>query len=409
MNVDTKLAFLGGEKVRQKPFTVLPPIGQEERDLVLEVLGSGQLSGFVAQPGEAFLGGPKVRQLEKLFQDYFGSKFAVAVNSATAGLHAAVAALGIRVGDEVIVPPYTMSASATVILMQNATPVFADIDPISFCIDPNDIEKKITPKTKAIIVVHLFGLPAEMDAIMKIAKKHHIAVIEDCAQSPGAVYKGRKAGTIGDVGVFSFNQHKIITTGEGGVAVTDDPDLALRLQLVRNHGEVVTGKMDKVHDDLLGWNYRMTELEAAVGIGQFRRLDQLTEERIRLADFLTEKLSKLKGLTPPSRPVSSKHVYFTYPIKFDEKAIGIDRATFIKALNAEGIPCGGGYVRPIYYEPVFRKICPDTVCPVTERMHFHELLVLPVCRHPHTIEDMEDVIAAFQKILSHGEVLKAHA
>ncbi len=407
--MNSALALLGGEKTRTQPFAVHPFIGQEEKDLVLEVLNQGQLSGFVAQPGAAFLGGTKVRQLEQMFVDYFGARFAVAVNSATAGLHAALAALGIREGDEVIVPPYTMSATAAAILMQRAKPIFADIDPITFCIDPKDIEKKITPKTKALMVVHLFGAPADMDPILALAKKFKLAVVEDCAQSPGAIYKGKRVGTLGDVGIFSFNQHKIITTGEGGVAITQNETLALRMQLVRNHGEVVTGKMEVIHDDIIGWNYRMTELEAAIGIPQFARLDSLTQQRIHLADYLSSKLSSIEGLMVPGAIKDCKHVYFTYPFKLDEKLLGIDRATFLKALLAEGIPCAGGYVRPIYYEPIFKKLCPNAHCPVAERMHFKELCLLPICRHPHTQQDMDDAISAIKKILSNLSHLKNYA
>ena len=416
-----KLALLGGQKIRQKPFINTAIIGKEERRRVLEVLDSGVLSGFVAKAGDNFLGGKQVKELEALTKAYFRSKYAISVNSATAGLHAAIGACGIGPGDEVIVPPYTMSASATTILMLNAIPVFADIEEDNFCVDPKKIEAAITVKTKAIVVVHLFGHPADMDHIMKLAKEHDLRVIEDCAQAPGAVYKEKLVGTIGDIGVFSLNQHKTITCGEGGFAITDNEELALRMQLIRNHGEVIVEdmKMSGI-DNMIGYNYRMTELEAAVSIGQFNKLDILNEHRIRLAEYLTARLSRFKGLILPRKEKRCKHVYFVYPIRFQEKVIGIARSEFVKALNAEGIPFGAGYVRPIYLEPAYqRKIgygkkgCPFTcsfysgkvdykkgLCPVAERMHEKELIVTAVCRYPHTKKDVDDVSNAFKKVFT---------
>lgn len=422
-----KLAFLGGEKVREKPFQQYAVIGEEERKRVKDVLDSGMLSGFIARAGDHFLGGPQVKELETLIRAYFNIKNAVAVNSATAGLHAALAACGVGPGDEVIVPPYTMSASATAIIMQNAVPVFADIEAETFCIDPAQVQDLITERTKAIVVVHLFGYPAGMEEIMSIAKKKGIYVIEDCAQAPGAIYKGKIVGTLGDIGVFSLNQHKTITCGEGGFAITDNDELALRMQLVRNHGEVIAEdmKVDDI-DNIVGFNYRMTELEGAVSVGQFRRLDELNDHRIKLAEYLAQGLSKFKGIVLPVVKKGNKHVYFTFAIKYDTKITGVPRDVFTKALNAEGIPCGTGYVRPIYMEPMYQKKigygkkgCPFSChlygghtgygkgsCPVTEKMYGEELILLPVCKYPHTIKDMDDVIKAFEKIFENIKELR---
>lgn len=423
-----KLALLGGRKIRHDDYVEVAIIGSEERKRIGQVLKSGILSGFIARAGDCFLGGKQVKELEGLIRKYFGVKFVVSVNSATAGLHVALGACGIGPGDEAIVPPYTMSASATAIIMQNAVPVFADIDEDTFCISPDSIEKKITPRTKAIVVVHLFGYPADMSRIMKIAKKHDLFVIEDSAQAPGAVYKGRLTGTIGDIGVFSLNQHKTITSGEGGFAVTNNKKLALRMQLMRNHGEVIVDSMGvKDIDNIVGFNYRMTELEAAVAVGQFRRLDSLNEHRIKLAEYLTRELSKFEWLKPPKTEKSNKHVYFSYAARFDSAKIGVSRDLFVKALNAEGIPFGTGYVRPIYMEPIYKKKigygkegCPFKCgfykgsveyrkgdCPVCERVYEKELILTSVCRHPHTKKDIDDVIAAFKKIQSNLEELKA--
>ena len=421
-----KLALFGGKKVREKPFISHAIIGKEEKTRVNEVLESGMLSGFLAKKGDVFLGGKQVREFESLVKDYFDTGYAIAVNSATAGLHVALGACGVGPGDEVIVTPYTMSASATAIVMMNGVPVFADIEEDTFCLDPEKIIKKITPRTKAIVVVHLFGGSAKMDEIMKIARDNDLYVIEDCAQAPGGTCGGKFVGTIGDIGVFSLNQHKTITSGEGGFTVTSNENLALRMQLIRNHGEVIVEDM-KVEDidGIVGFNYRMTELEAAVAVGQFRRLDELNTHRIELAEYLMEKLSKFDGIILPEKDGGDKHVYFVIPMKVKEEVSGISRDTLAEALNAEGIPFGAGYVKPIYLEPMYqkriaygRKGYPFTgdvysgevdyskgICPVCERMHEKELILTGVCRYPHTKEDMDDVVRAFEKVYEHSDEL----
>ncbi len=419
-------ALLGGVKVRKKPFPAHPVMGRAEINAVSRVVRSGKLSGFVASAGEPFLGGPKVRELEKLFMTYFEMPYAMAVNSATAGLHAALAACGVGPGDEVIVPPYTMSATAAAVLMANAVPRFVDIRDDVFCLDPVLIEKAITPRTRAIVVVHLFGHPAPMDEVMKVARRHHLKVIEDCAQAPGVKYQGRFAGTFGDAGVFSFNQHKTITTGEGGVVVTHEGALAEKIRLVRNHGEAVVEALG-VEDivNTLGWNYRMTELEAAVGVEQFKKLDRLTRPRRQIAAYLTKHLSRFPGITPPVTLKDSTHAYFVYALKYDSAKAGLPREILIKALQAEGIPFGMGYVKPLYLQPLYQKqICygpggwpftsiPEAerprygrgLCPVTERMHFSELIHTPLCYYPVTLQDRADVVRAFDKIFSHRDAL----
>lgn len=423
-----KLAVMGGQKVRKNPFVTTACIGNEEKRRVHDVLNSGVLSGFVAKKGAHFLGGKQVRDFESLIERYFKVPYAIALNSATAGLHAALAACGVGPGDEVIVTPYTMSASATAILMCHAIPVFVDIDEATFCIDPQKIAKAISPRTKAIVVVHLFGNTAAMSEICAIALKRGLLVVEDCAQAPGAKYEGKLVGTFADVGVFSLNQHKTVTSGEGGFCITGNENLALRIQLIRNHGEVIIGDMGVAAlDNMIGYNYRMTELEAAISIGQFRRLDFLNKHRIGLAEYLTKKISVFKGLVLPYQKKGSTHVYFTYPIRFQEKQLGISRNIFAKALNAEGIPVGTGYVKPIYLEPAYQqKIgfgtqgCPFNckfyegvpdyrkgLCLVAERMHENELLLIPVCRYPHTRKDMDDVVRAFKKVYQNLEVLRA--
>lgn len=417
-----KLALFGGEKIREKPFPPHPIIGEEEKRAVMKVLESGKLSTFIAQPGEFFLGGEKIRQFEKEFAAYHGIKYAVAFNSATAALHAAVVACEVKAGEEVIVAPYTFTSSATCALMHNAIPVFVDIKSDIFCMDPIKIEQAITPRTRAIIPVHLLGHPADMDEIMAIAKKHNLKVIEDCAQAPGATYKDKCVGTIGDCGIFSFQETKNIMTGEGGMLITNNEQIAEIARMVRNHGEVVleSQKQRPYRSDILGWNYRVTEIEAALGIEQFKKLDKLNSQRIELANYLSEGLTVINGLTPPVVYPYAKHVYYVYAIKYDEEKVGIPRDIFVKALTAEGIPFSAGYVKPLYLNPIYHENKPFVynyfgkdinydkgICPVTERLYEKELILTPVCRPPATREDIADIVKAINKILENREELKA--
>jgi perosamine synthetase len=422
-----KLAILGGTPVRIKPFSSYNYIGKEEARAAAKVIKSGVLSKFLGCWTDDFFGGPKIKDLEENWASYTDAKYAVTVNSCTSGLYAACGAIGIGPGDEVIVSPYTMSASASCVLVYNAIPIFADIDEENFCLNPESIEKVITDRTKAIVVVHVMGHPADMDGIMKLALKHKLKVIEDCAQAPGAEYKNKKVGTIGDIGVFSLNYHKHIHTGEGGVAVTNDAELDTRLRLIRNHAEAVVEDMGVQNIiNMLGFNYRMTEIEAAIGIEQLKKLDWLIEKRIRLANYLTKRLSNIDGIIPPKVNEAAKHVYYIYPIKFREDIVGISRDTFSKAVEAEGIPFYQGYTKPLYLQPIYQKQvvygekgCPFAcqyygknivygkgLCPVTERMHYNELLYTNLCYPPLTYRDMDDIVRAIQKVVKNKDSLK---
>lgn len=408
-----KLALFGGQKIRDKPFPPHPVIGDEEKKAVQEVLDSGRLSTFIAAPGENFLGGEKIREFETLFREYHGTEYAVAFNSATAALHAAVVACGVQPGEEVITTPYTFTSTATSALMNNSIPVFADIKEDTYNIDPAEIEKNISPLTRAIIPVHLFGNPADMDEIIGIADKHDLKVIEDCAQSPGALYKGKLTGTLGDCGIYSFTENKNITSGEGGMLVTDDEEIAEIARLVRNHGEaVIAGHKRSYKSTILGWNYRMTEVDAAIGIEQFKKLDYFTDERIRLADYLAEGLKGVDGLKMPVVYPNNKHVYYVFAMKYDESVIGIPRNRFVEALNAEGIPFGAGYIRPLYMSPIYHEnkhfiyrhykgkaSYDEGLCPVAERCHFKELIMTLLTRPQATENDMDDIIHAVHKII----------
>ena len=425
----SKLAILGGKPIRTSPFPAYPVIGDEEKRAVMEVLDSGQLSTFSASR-QGFLGGKKIQAFEAAFAGYHGVEHAIAVNSATSGLHAAVAACDAGPGDEVIVPPYTFTATATAVLHHNAIPVFADVDPVTFCMDPARLEAAITPRTKAVIPVHLLGHPADMDPILAIARRHGLKVIEDCAQAPGARYKGRLVGTMGDCGVFSFQETKNMATGEGGMVITNDPMLAEHARMIRNHGEaVVAGEARKYLTSTIGWNYRMTEIEAAIGTVQLTKLDGLNKARHELAAYLLDAMPAHPGLIFPTEPSTINHVYHVFGMRYDESKIGVPRSRFLEALIAEGIPMSAGYPRPLYHNPLFqdrlaygKKGCPFTcslyegtvsyakgLCPVAEDLCARTALWTFVVRPPGTVRDMQDIVAAFEKVLDNSaSLMKEH-
>lgn len=419
-----KLALLGGIPVRLNPFPPYPILGDEEREAVLQVLNEGRLSTFIASPGEHFLGGKRIRQFEEKIAAYQGVKYAVAFNSGTAALHAAVVSVGVQPLQEVITTPYTFTSSATCALMHNAVPVFADVDSETFCINPVAIRKIIGLLSRAVIPVHLFGQAAPMDEIMNIARVNGCKVIEDCAQALGAKYKGKPIGSIGDCGIFSFQESKNLAVGEGGMLITNNEEIAEVARLIRNHGETVAHTLSHrtYSSEILGYNYRMTELEAALGLVQLKYLDERNTIRQELANFLTENLIKFPGIIPPKTREGSTHVYYVYPFIYHEDKIGIPRDLFAKALQAEGIPVGTGYVRPLYYSPLFQQRRSFAyryykgianynpgLCPVAESLHNHYLLVLSVVRPPATLKDMKDIIQAIEKIMDMKRELLLYA
>ncbi|MDD2357034.1 MAG: DegT/DnrJ/EryC1/StrS family aminotransferase [Thiovulaceae bacterium] len=421
-----KLAINGGKKLRETPFPAYNTIGVQEEEAVLRVLRSGKLSTYIGSWHTDFYGGNEVRALEAEWADFFGVKHAISVNSATSGLYAAVGAIGINPGDEVIVSPYTMSASATAILLYGGIPVFADIEENYFCIDPKSVESKITSKTKAIMAVDIFGQASDFKALREIAKRHDLKIIEDTAQAPYAKYNGKFAGTLGDIGVFSLNYHKHIHSGEGGIVVTDDDELAFKVQLIRNHAESVLsakGYKDKNElNNMLGFNYRMTEIEAAIASVQLTKLKDLAEERVKNVRYLEEKLRELPFLTIPPVREDCEHVYYIHPLLFNEEVASIHRNRFMDAVKAELPPTimrddsavllSYGYVKPLYLQPLYQeKICfgeyPFSLsdreykkgdCPVCERLHYDLLITHELMRPGMSEADMDDVVAAFVKV-----------
>jgi len=425
-NKDNIPALLGGKPLLEKPLSEVHNIGEEEISNVLKILKTGPLSGFLASAGKKFSGGENVLKLEKSFSKKFSVKHALTFNSATTALHGAIVALGIGPGDEVILPPYTMSASATTILANGAVPIFADIDPETFCIDPKSVRERISPYTKAIMSVNLFGQSADYDELLVIAKEHNLKIIEDNAQAPGAKYNGKYTGTIGDIGVFSFNVHKTIQAGEGGILVTNNDGYALRASLCRNHGEVVVDDMSDYNlGPIIGSNYRMTEVVAGIMAGQINKLETLNQKRIDLADYLRSQLVDIPGIIPPYIDPNSTHVYYRFVFKIDEKKLGISRDTFVDAMIAEGFNLSKGYVKPIYLLPVFqeKKVFNNTqfpfvyegyggnpeygkgMCPVVEKLYESECTLTDVCQHPYTKKHINLFIEAIHKILSYKKEL----
>jgi len=420
------LALLGGKPIRPEPYQQYNTIGDEEKKRAMKVLDGGVLSGFVARGNETFLGGPEVRKLEELFTVRFKSRWAVSFNSATSALHACLVAAGVGPGDEVIVPPYTMSATAAAAVMCHAVPVFVDIEADTFCIDTNQVADAITPRTKAIIAVNLFGQPADLAPLMKLAEGRSITVIEDNAQAPGALYKERLTGTIAHMGVFSLNRHKTIQCGEGGITLTNDETFALRLRLCRNHGEVVLPDWGLLEpSDMVGHNYRLSELHAAVAIPQLSKLDDLNHPRQELAQQLSRKIDTVDFLKAPIVRDRCTHVYYLYPLLYDASKTGVSRDTFIAAVNAEGINASR-YTIPTYKLPLFTKhrsvadrgfskifplydrTCPYAagLCPVTERIEDEQIIVTNICRPPHTDQELNEFVDAVEKIINNIDRLR---
>ncbi len=421
--LDSQLAFDGAKPVRTKAWSDNFTVGKEEQKAVMEVLESGYLSLFEGSHAPdapfSFWGGPKVQELEQEWCKYYGSKYAVSMNSATSGLYAAIGALGLGYGDEVIVSPYTMTACAAAPLIYGAIPIFADVKSETGSLDPQSVRENLTKRTKAILVIHQFGIPADMDEIMQIAKEHNLYVIEDCAQAHGAKYKDQFVGTIGDIGVFSLNVNKSIQAGEGAVVTTNDDDLRYRLALIRNHGEAVVGPAEYENiTNIIGFNYRLTEVQAAIASVQLHKLDQLNDCRLSLVNQLKEGIKEIEFLNFLQSDQDVLSTYYVAPISFDIRLAGQVRDEFIKRVNAEGMAFYQGYVKPLYYQPLYQKkqafkngypwSAPENKdcktnykvgsCPVAEDLHFNQLIINEHVRHPHTQEDIDDMIQALVKV-----------
>ncbi len=352
-----------------------PIIGEEEITAVREVLNSGALSQ-----------GRKVEEFESAFAEYVGTDYAVAVSSGTAALHVAILAHGIKEGDEVITTPFSFIATANSILFTGAKPVFADLDENTFNISIDSIVEKITPRTRAILPVHLYGQSADMKSIMEIAEDHSLIVIEDACQAHGATFDGKKVGSFA-TGVFSFYPTKNMTTGEGGMLLTNDKKIAEKAKMIRSHGS----RQRYVHE-ILGYNLRMTDMAAAIGIVQLSKLESFNEARIKNAEYLTELLKDIKEIKLPYVDKHCKHVFHQYTIRLktrDEIAI---------ALNKKGIGTGIYYPLPIHKQPLYKNLGYNDSLPVAEKVA-SEVLSLPV--HPSlSKQDIEVISNALHELLT---------
>ncbi len=398
-----ELAINGSLKTLNKEF-IWPVFDETDVNAVLEVVKSGAWGN----PDCAGL----VESFEQEFAQYCGSKYAMTCVNGSVALRLALIACAVKPGDEVIVPPYTFIATASIVLEANCVPVFVDIDPQTYNIDPNEIEKAITPKTKAIIPVHFAGQACDMDAIMEIASKHNLKVIEDAAHAHGGEYKNKKLGSIGDAGCFSFQSSKNLTSGEGGMVITDDEQLYDMMNSLRNVGRVKGGQWYEHHN--LGCNYRITQLQAALLSRQLKRLEDQTRRRNENGIYLNALLEKIEGISPLTRGHGETlHTYHIYIFKYDKsKFNNLSKQEFAEMLAAEGVPSFMGYPEPLYKQPLFQEknfMCyaiPEEVdytnvaCPEAEKACYEDAVWILQNTMLGTKADMDLIAKAIMKIQS---------
>lgn len=392
-------------------------IGKEEIKAVTKVMKSGVLSDFIGVSGDKFNGGEKVKELEKKWSNYFNIKYSVSVNSNTTGLICALGAIGLEPGDEVITSPWSMVASATSILFWNAIPVFADIELETFNIDPNKIEKLITKKTKALVITSIYGHPADIYKIKKIAKKYKLKIIEDVAQAPGAKVNSKYIGTIGDIGVFSLNFNKHIHTGEGGVCVTNNNFLNYKMRMIRNHGEAcLTSANIKNLINNIGFNFRLTEIQAAIGIEQLKKLNKIINITVNSSKYLIKKLKHLKNIQLPVIKNKCSHVFYTFPILLDQRVTSNKRKKIIKLLQERKVPIGFGtkniHLFPIYQKKIAygKKSFPWSlnkkeysykkgICKNAESLQFKRIMTLPTTGFAiWSRSDLDKIVRSFESV-----------
>ena len=362
-----KLAISGGKKtVPNGLIQPWPEVTQSDRDAIAEVIASERITEQQRIQSEG---------LAKEWAEYMGVEYCIPVNSGTAALHLCVAGVGIEPGDEVIVPAFTFWATAAAVLHHNAIPVFVDIDPVTYCIDPNEIEAKITERTRAILPVHIHGMPADMDPILEVAKKHNLKVIEDVAQAHGAHYKGKPCGAFGDAAGYSTQASKTLSSGcQGGLFTTDDEQIYKHAALLQYFGEIVVPGREREEQEYnaygLGWMYRGDMFSQAFIRSQLKRLDANNAMRIKNCHYLTEHLSEIDGIETPVTPKECEPVYYNYVIGFNPEALGLDipartlREKIQTALRAEGVPSGQWQRLPVPSQEIFQnRIGYGTGCP----------------------------------------------
>ena len=400
---------------KYKPYKSINLSDAKNVDSILE---SGVLSKFLATYSDEFYGGHYIQELEKAFIEKFEVKHAISVNSWTSGLIIAVGSLDIEPGDEIITTPWTMSATAMAILHFNAIPIFCDIDERTYNIDVSKVEALITPRTKAILSVDIFGQSADTNQLNRIAAKHNIKVISDTAQAITAKRDNKFAGTLTDIGGYSLNRHKHINTGEGGIVVTNDDDLANRMRLLRNHAENAIGpdKIDTKLNNMVGFNFRMCEIEAAIALNQLSKVDQLIEKRCSVILKLISNLKTLPGLIMPHTDKDNTHVYYLLPLKLDLSYLSLSRDQITDKLIENNVPgVAQGYVN-VHQLPLFQtkiafgsnhfpwSLNPSVdydysygICPVAEECHDKSFFSLLICNYDLDLDDAESIFESFCK------------
>ncbi len=407
--ISSKLALLGGTPVRTRPFTAWPIFGKTEEKRLLRTLHSGKWGK---------LNGPEVAEFEQRFAAMHGCKHGIGVVNGTVSLRIALVAAGIHAEDEVIVPAYTFFSTASAVIEANAVPVFVDIDLDTFNLDPKAVAAAITPRTKAIIPVHFAGQPADMKAIMALARKHKLVVIEDAAHAHGASYRNQPAGSIGHMASFSFQSSKNMTAGEGGLLTTNDDTLAEACRSIHNCGRIPTGVWYAHH--VISGNYRLGEFQGAVLNAQLDRLEQQTKTRDRNGQYLAARLAKLPGLHPQRREADcTRHSYHLFMLRIDSEKFGVPRAAVLKALQTEGIPCSTGYGFSLHHQPMFRNKAFGPYLPKASAKLNYRQVSCPnsdlICREqcvwleqgffPGTRADMDDIARAFENVYENREAL----
>jgi dTDP-4-amino-4,6-dideoxygalactose transaminase len=421
------LAVKGGPRVTDKPFNSKPTLTKDDISHAYDTLVSGCLSDFYGTPGPHFYGGLKVKELEHEWSELHKYSNCIAINSWTTGLTTCLKACKIGYGDEVICTPVTMSATASSVLECGAIPIFCDVDPITLNISPYEIEKAITSKTKAIMVVHLFGLPANMKEISEIATEYNLRIFEDAAHAPLAKYQGRFVGGLGDIGGFSLNHHKHIHCGEGGIIVTNDPFLAEKCRFIRNHGENALLQSEILKDEfVVGSNYRLTELQAAIAVSQLKRLDSCILHRNHIHSFLVENLAEFGDiLRLPEIPSDRTHSFYCYPVFYNSQILGIGRDEFVTAVNSEfpvaerwdQSPLSPGYSQPLYTNPIYHRPAIDKTpfpvlsdygdyyrnlyCRNAEYAVSKSLMLAPIVHEGNGLDKINLLVKAIKKVVSY--------
>jgi dTDP-4-amino-4,6-dideoxygalactose transaminase len=441
-----RLALLGGDPVRSKPFSSLPYLDEREEEAVVQTIRDGLLSRFVGTPVAgtreqlrqtseqlralsepfSFLGGPNVRRFEADWARAHGASYAVAMNSATSAETSVLLALGIEPGDEVITTPLSFTATATAIVAAQAVPVFADIDPETMTLDPEAVERAITARTRCIVPVHWCGNAGNLRDVVDVAARHGLPVVEDAAQGPGSLYEGRYLGSWGIASTFSFSEPKNVTTGEGGMVLTGDADIAERCRLIRNHGESVPTEHDSdaYVAGIIGQNFRMTEATAALGWVQTGKLATVNEIRNRNHRHLVSRVGEVAGDWLVAQRLTHPDTFsgYTSAFRWSDERSGIPRDAVAAALRAEGIPVATSVGRLMSDNELFRRRLAYgrghypfpadwrvQEVPNAQRVHDREYLAFFLAGWPNTTEDMDDIAAAFAKIVRHAAALAGHA